>query len=107
MSIKTLIQNFILKKKHDTFCFRIMTTAFIMLLMTGLPVSANFAYSEHSIIELNTYTISVGELISNIEKQTEFLVLFRSKDVDTDRTLNLKTKSGEIATFLKSAFANS
>ena len=106
MRIKTLLEYYFLKEKRKTPIFRIINTALLMLFLTYLPLSANFAYSKHSIIKLNANTITVGELISNIENQTDYLVLFRNREVDMEQTVDLSSKSGEIAMFLKKAFEN-
>ncbi|MDR1880903.1 MAG: TonB-dependent receptor plug domain-containing protein, partial [Tannerellaceae bacterium] len=44
------------------------------------------------------------QLIAEIEKQTDYLVVFRNDDVDVDRIIQLKNKSGEIVAFLNEAF---
>ncbi|MDR1675276.1 MAG: TonB-dependent receptor plug domain-containing protein, partial [Tannerella sp.] len=44
------------------------------------------------------------QLIAEIEKQTDFLVLLRNSDVDVDRTVHLKNRAGELTAMLEDAF---
>jgi TonB-linked SusC/RagA family outer membrane protein len=57
-------------------------------------------------VELQTNNLSVKELITEIEKQTEFLVLYRNNDVDIDRIVYLKNRNEGVSTLLENAFRN-
>ncbi|MDR2765340.1 MAG: TonB-dependent receptor [Tannerella sp.] len=55
---------------------------------------------------MQTEELSVGELISEIERQTDFLVLYRNREVDTDRIIRVSSKSGKLTAYLGMAFAD-
>lgn len=58
-------------------------------------------------IGFSNNTITVGQLLKEIEKQTDYLVVFRNKEVNTERTLQIKEKTGRLVMFLEEAFADS
>lgn len=43
--------------------------------------------AQNAIIKLDAEVVSVGQLINQIEKQTDYLVVFRNREVDTERTI--------------------
>ena len=55
-------------------------------------------------IEVNENDLSLKELITEIERQTDFLVLYRNDDVDINRLVHLKDKSGKVTTMLDEIF---
>ncbi|GHV50864.1 SusC/RagA family TonB-linked outer membrane protein [Bacteroidia bacterium] len=58
------------------------------------------------LIKLQANNLSVKELITEIEKQTDYLVLFRNNDVDVSRIVNVKDKSEPLTSLLEDAFRN-
>ncbi|MDR1501135.1 MAG: SusC/RagA family TonB-linked outer membrane protein, partial [Prevotella sp.] len=57
-------------------------------------------------IELRTNNLSIKELIAEIEKQTDYLFLFRNNDVDINRIIRLSNKREELSSLLDAAFRN-
>lgn len=55
-------------------------------------------------MKLETNVISIGQLINQIEKQTDYLVVFRNREVDTERKIHVQEKSGKVISYLKDAF---
>jgi TonB-linked SusC/RagA family outer membrane protein len=55
-------------------------------------------------IGLNNLTIS--QLIAEIEKQTDYMVLFRNQDVDTERMIHIQGRNEPVSTYLEAAFKN-
>ncbi|WP_278630084.1 SusC/RagA family TonB-linked outer membrane protein [Parabacteroides goldsteinii] len=60
--------------------------------------------AQNAIMKLETNVISIGQLINQIEKQTDYLVVFRNREVDTERTIRVQEKSGKVISYLKDAF---
>ncbi|MDR0699640.1 MAG: TonB-dependent receptor [Tannerella sp.] len=77
-----------------------------LLFVCSLQLIAGNLDAQTVNIRLKTNEISIRQLISVIENQTEFLVLFRNNDVDTERVVRLKNKSGNLLTFLDEFFQN-
>ncbi|MDR2389051.1 MAG: SusC/RagA family TonB-linked outer membrane protein [Tannerellaceae bacterium] len=55
-------------------------------------------------IELPANNLSLGELIAEIENQTDYLFLFRNNDVDINRMIRLSSKREELPALLEAAF---
>ena len=104
MKIKTLLPSFIAQDKHFKEYFRIMKISLFMLFFCVFQSIAVNTEAQNTIIKLETEVISVGQLINQIEKQTDYLVVFRNREVDTERTINTHKKSGKIISYLEDAF---
>ncbi|GHT58347.1 SusC/RagA family TonB-linked outer membrane protein [Bacteroidia bacterium] len=76
------------------------------LFFCALPLIPVVANAQNTKITITNNSISVKQLITEIEKQTDFLVLLRNNDVDVNQTIQLKEKSGDISVFLSEAFRN-
>ncbi|MDD4116105.1 MAG: TonB-dependent receptor [Massilibacteroides sp.] len=73
-------------------------------IVSSLAINTN---AQKTTIQFNENEISVGQLLKEIENQTDYLIVFRNREVNTERTLQLKEKSGEIVSFLNQAFGGS
>lgn len=104
MKIKTLLQLFIVHDKHCKEYFRIMKISLFILFVCIFQLAAINTEAQNAIIKLEANALSVGNLISQIEKQTDYLVVFRNREVDTERTIQVHNKSGKVISYLKDAF---
>ena len=59
---------------------------------------------QDAIVKLATNEVSVRQLINEIENQTDYLVVFSNREVDTSREVNLKNKSDKVSEYLNEAF---
>lgn len=107
MKIKTLLSTLIVHSKCIRKIEKIMKLSLLLLFTCVIQLLAVNTKAQKTTIQFNESTISVGELIKEIEKQTEYLIVFRNREVNTERTLQVKDKTGEIASFLAQAFDNS
>ncbi|WP_337942258.1 TonB-dependent receptor [Parabacteroides sp.] len=104
MKIKTLLPLFIVQNRHIKEYFRIMRISLFMLFVCVFQMVAVNTEAQNAIIKLDEEVISVGQLINQIEKQTDYLVVFRNREVDTERTIAIHKKSGKIISYLEDAF---
>lgn len=104
MKIKTLLSLFIVQDKHIKEYFRIMRISLFMLFIFVFQMVAVNTEAQNAIIKLDAEVVSVGQLINQIEKQTDYLVVFRNREVDTERTIANNKKSGKIISYLDDAF---
>ncbi|MDR0698814.1 MAG: TonB-dependent receptor [Tannerella sp.] len=65
------------------------------------------AFSQSTTVHIRKNTLTLRELISEIEEQTDFLFIFSKDDINIRRQLNIKTKSRLIGDILSDAFKNS
>lgn len=104
MKIKTLLPLFIVHDQHFKEYFRIMRISLFMLFVCIFQLMATNTEAQNAIMKLETNVISIGQLINQIEKQTDYLVVFRNREVDTERTIRIQEKSGKVISYLKDAF---
>lgn len=83
-----------------------MKISIFLLFICTFQLLATHTDAQNAIIKIDASTLSVGELISEIEKQTDYLVVYRNREVNTERTIRVKDKSAKVMTLLQSAFAN-
>ena len=66
-----------------------------------LPYSTK---AQNITINIDANVLSVGQLLDQIEHQSDYLVVFRNKEVDTNRSVAFHKRSGKIETYLDEAF---
>lgn len=106
MKIKTLLAPFSNQNKYAKDYFRITKISLFMLFACVLQSIAVNAKAQNAVIKFETNNISIAQLISAIEKQTDYLILFRNKEIDTKRSILIQNESGKVSTFLNEAFKN-
>src|SRR5574344_268334 len=104
MEIKTLLQFFIVQNKYTRKIFRIMKLSVLFLFVFTLQLMAIGTEAQNTIMKVNSNVVTVAQLINEIEKQTDYLVVFSNREVNTQRTLQLQSKSGKVSSFLAEAF---
>ena len=73
MKIKTLLPLFIVHDQHFKEYFRIMRVSLFMLFVCIFQLMATNTEAQNAIMKLETNVISIGQLINQIEKQTDYL----------------------------------
>ena len=104
MKIKTLLPLFFVENKHIKDYFRIMKISLVMLFACVFQMIAINSEAQNTVIKVETEELSIGQLINQIEQQTDYLVVFRNREVDTNRAITVRKKSGKIISYLEDAF---
>lgn len=104
MKIKTLLPFFFVQNTHFKESFRIMKISLFLLFASFFQLMAINTEAQNAIVKIETGTLTVGQLINQIEKQTDYLIVFRNKEVDTEHIINTQRKSGKIVSYLEDAF---
>jgi TonB-linked SusC/RagA family outer membrane protein len=104
MKIKTLLQFFIVQNKYTRKLFRIMRLSVISLFVFTLQLMAIGTEAQNAIMKVKSNVVTVAQLINEIEKQTDYLVVFSNREVNTQREVQLQSKSGKVSSFLTEAF---
>ena len=84
---------------------RIMKLTTILLLLATLQVFATGVYSQQTDLTLNLSETSVGQVLTEIENQSEFYFLFNQKLVDTKRKVNIRVTDKKIEEILDLVFS--
>lgn len=85
---------------------RIMRITFVLTLITIFNIHATSTRSQNMAVSVARGQMTVEELISEVEKQTEYLFLYSEKEVDLNREVRVNTGSKPVNEVLNQAFAN-
>ena len=77
--------------------------SFMLFAFTFQTIALN-SETQNTIIKLEQSVISVGQLITQIENQTDYLVVFKSREVDIERYITVQNTSGKMISYLEEAF---
>lgn len=77
-----------------------------MLLLCAMLLYALPAKAQTAVVDLPSTTISIEKLFSEIEKQTNYLMVFSNRDLNIKQTITLPSKKGEVAKILNEALKN-
>ncbi|GBU07591.1 SusC/RagA family TonB-linked outer membrane protein [Bacteroidales bacterium] len=83
-----------------------MKVTTLLLFACSLQLLATSTKAQSAVINLNENQLSLGQLISEIERQTEYLVVYSAKEIDTNKSVQLKAKSSKVSTYLQEALSN-
>lgn len=104
MKIKTLLPFPFEWNKTFKSYLRIMKITFLLLLICGLQLLAETSNAQNTVINIHTSSMSIKELFNEIEKQTDYLVVFSNKEIDANRIIHVKKQSIKIGSVLDDAF---
>ncbi len=86
--------------------FRIMKLTTLLVLISMVSVFANKTYSQSKMLNLNMEKVTVREVLSEIEDQSEFHFMYSGKVIDVNRLVSIKVQDVNIDEALKSLFAD-
>lgn len=104
MKLNTSTDYFLIKKGDFKVLFKIMKICLFLLFAFVFQMMATNSNAQDAIIELKSNSVTVIQLINEIEKQTDYLVVYSNREVNTSRTVNLKKKSDKVSEYLNQTF---
>ncbi|MFA5229393.1 MAG: carboxypeptidase-like regulatory domain-containing protein, partial [Candidatus Paceibacterota bacterium] len=104
MKINTSSDHFLIKKSDFKDLFNIMKICLFLLFAFAFQMMATNTEAQDAIINLKSNTVNVRKLISEIEKQTDYLVVYSNREVNTSREVTLKKKSDKVSEYLYQTF---
>src|SRR5690554_6390525 len=104
MNKNTLSNHFLIKKGDLVTFLKIMRICIIFLFVFSFQMMAINTNAQDAVIELRTNSLSVGQLISEIEKQTDYLVVYSSREVNTNQKVKIRSTSDKVSNYLDEAF---
>lgn len=105
MKFKFLRTPYLIKNETFKGIFRIMKVSFIFLFIFSFQLLALNTKAQDAVIELKTNSMTVGQLINEIEKQTDYLVVYSNREIDGNKKVMLQNKSNKVSAYLDEAFA--
>ena len=81
-----------------------MKIAFILSFVCAFQVLAFNSEAQNAVITIGKSTNSLEKLFQEIEKQTNYLVVYSNQEVDTKEKFSASNTSGRVSDFLDQAF---
>lgn len=106
MKINTSSGHFLQKKNDCKDLIKIMKICLLFLFALTFQLKALNTNAQDAVIGLKTNSITIGQLINEIERQTDYLVVYSNREVDTQRTVNFPQNSDKVSSYLNTAFLN-
>ena len=75
------------------------------MMITVFQLYAGNTYSQNAKLNLNMNNVTVGNVLEEIENQSEFYFLFNAKLIDIEREVSISTKDQDISNILASLFS--
>lgn len=101
MKRKTLLLPFIIYNSNIKYFFRIMRISLFLLFVCVFQLMAEEADAQNAEIKLSQNSMTIKQLVKEIEAQTDYLVVFRDQDVDVNKTVSFNTKTATVADYLE------
>ena len=83
-----------------------MRISLFLLFVCVCQLMAVEAGAQSAEIKISQNSMTIRQLVKEIEAQTEYLVVFRDQDVDAERVVSFKTKSASVANYLEELSEN-
>lgn len=100
MKRKALLQLFIVHNNSIKEFFRIMRISLFLLFVSVFQLMATDTEAQNIVINIQQNSLSIKQLIKEIEKQTDYLVVFRNQDVDVNKVISFQKRSGKVSDYL-------
>jgi TonB-linked SusC/RagA family outer membrane protein len=97
---------FIFKKEHFKNFLRITRISFLFLFVVVLHATAINLDALNVKIEIQSSELSIKQFLTEIEHQTDFLILYRNDDIDVSRVVRIKNKTGNLSSMLSEVFSD-
>jgi len=85
--------------------FKIMRNVLLLMMITVFQVNAVEGYSQNTKLSLNLDNVTVGNVLEEIENQSEFYFLFNAKLIDIEREVSISIEDQRISNILASLFS--
>ena len=83
-----------------------MKISFFLIFLCTFQLMATTGHAQDATIEINKGSITVRQLITEIEKQTDYLVVYSNREIDTQRKVTVERKNDKVSVYLDNAFTN-
>ena len=93
-----------MKKLLSLIPLSMKVTFFMLFCFVGL-LSASNSYAQRTLLNLNSQTQTVSEILNDIEKQTDFTFFYNNKQINLSRKVNLKVKNENVFQVLNKIFS--
>src|SRR5690554_6775150 len=97
MKINISMDHSFRKKSDCKDLFKIMKICLLFLTTFTFQMMAFNSNAQDAVIELRTSSVTIGLLISEIEKQTDYLVVYSNREINTNRKINVHQNADKVS----------
>lgn len=105
MKIKPLFGHFLCPKVSNR-TLNIMKVFIFAMFVCAFQLYASPGNAQNATIELPSNSLTVETLFSEIERQTEYLVVYSSRELDVKTTVTLSSNTGKVCDILNELLKN-
>lgn len=106
MKIKPLLGHLLcLKTQNRT--LNIMKVTIFLTFFCTFPLFASTGKAQNAVIELPSNAVTVETLFSEIEKQTDYLVVYSNRELNVKNIVTLSKKKAKVSDILKELLKSS
>lgn len=102
MKINPLLMHFLCLKNHHK-AFRIIKLSLFIMFVLVCQLFALNADAQNVVVELKSNKLSIEELFKEIEKQTDYLVIYSTSGIRSNFDLSLTKKKAKVSEYLDEA----
>lgn len=106
MKIKTLFGHLLCLKTHNR-TLNIMKITLFMVFVCAFQLVASTSKAQDAMIELPSSSVTVETIFLEIEKQTDYLVVYSNRELDVKNTVNLSKKKAKVSEIIQKLLENS
>ena len=96
MKINISFDHFLRKRSDYKELIKIMKICILFLFAFTFQMMATDSSAQNAVIALNSNSTTVRQLINEIEKQTDYLVVYSNREVDTNRKIKFQKRSKKL-----------
>lgn len=104
MEKKTLLNSSIAHSFRNKDFFRIMRISLFLLAVCVSQLMAENVDAQKNEITISQNSMTIKQLVNEIEAQTDYLVVFRDQDVDVEKIVSFKNRSGKVSDYLEEIY---
>ncbi|WP_302992275.1 TonB-dependent receptor [Parabacteroides goldsteinii] len=83
-----------------------MRISLFLLFVCVFQLMATDTEAQNAVINIRQNSLSIKQLIKEIEKQTDYLVVFRNQDVDVSKVVSFQQRFGTVSDYLNQVCEN-
>lgn len=107
MKRKALLLPFIIYNSNIKYFFRIMRISLFLLFVCVWQAMATGVEAQNAEIKISSNSLTIRQLIKEIEEQTDYLVVFRDQDIDVNEVISFPANSAKVSELLDNLARNS
>lgn len=96
-----------LKKRSDyKKLMKIMKIYLLFFFTFTFQLMAINSGAQDAVIDIKSNSTTISKLISEIERQTDYLVVYSNREIDIKKKVNFQKRTDKVSSFLNTAFSN-